>query len=229
MNASFSAAKLKVDRAKKHISEFEESVSAFVATEPFRFSTTVEGYPGQQIVTMGMQSDPVPECWGAIVGDAIHNMRTALDLAACESVRAAGASDKRVYFPFCADPNDLDKIIKDRNFHRAKPEVIDFVKSLKPFKGGNASLRAIHDLDLQDKHQALIPNASVIASPVISLWNDEGHPELSVVGSPVRPSELKFIFPDGGVFSQQEIIPTLHELVNLVDSILDALIALHTP
>jgi hypothetical protein len=44
---------------------------------------------------------------GAIVGDIIHNLRAALDLAACDLVRIRGGNDNGVYFPFCNEPDEL--------------------------------------------------------------------------------------------------------------------------
>src|SRR5580704_14961096 len=57
---------------------------------------------------------------------------------------AGQKSTKGVNFPFCDNPNKLDDFIKLRNLTRAGPEVVALVKSLKPYKGGNIALRAIH-------------------------------------------------------------------------------------
>jgi hypothetical protein len=80
-------------------------------------------------------------------------------------VGLSGESTKEVKFPFCDSPDKLDFFIKERKLSRAGPEVVALVKSLKPYKGGNTALRAIHDLDIRDKHEALTPLTSGGTSP----------------------------------------------------------------
>src|SRR5262249_39483140 len=50
--------------------------------------------------------------------------------------------------------------IKRRNIDRASPEVLDMVRSMKPYVGGNIILRHVHDLDVDDKHKMIIPTFS---------------------------------------------------------------------
>ena len=103
-------------------------------------------------VKLTFTNEPFPEELSAIFGDIVHNLRTALDLAASACVRANGKSDKGVFFPFCKEASELDAMIKRRNIDRAHPDVVSYIRSLAPYKGGNIALRAIHDLDVRDKH-----------------------------------------------------------------------------
>lgn len=222
MTNQFSAPKLKIARAKRHITEFEESIPHYLATNSAKASATVEG----NTVKWAFEYTGSPAEWGPIVGDVIHNLRSALDLAAVECVRLNGGDDREVYFPFAGEEASLDKMIFKRGLGRAHPSVVSFVKSLRPFKGGNALLRALHDLDVQDKHHAIIPTGVSYSGPIISLWNDAGEPEISVVGDPNTPSQISFVFPAGTAFAGHEVIPTLHEFVGLVDGIVDALMVI---
>ena len=167
----------------------------------------------------------MPHDAGAIFGDAIHNMRTALDLAACECVRSNGKSDKGVYFPFCEKSDGLDKAISDRHINRAHPDVVKYIRSLKPYQSGNAALRGLHDLDLQDKHRGMMPQPTSVASPIIQLRDDNGHqlPIPIIIGDPNKPSDIKIVFPEGSPFANEEIVPTLHKLETLADSIVATL------
>lgn len=133
-----------------------------------------------------------PESLGAIVGDIVHNLRSALDLSACELVRSAGQSDEDVYFPFSRTPEDLGLMIERRHLDRAGPDAINLIQSLKPYHNGNKALRLIHDLDI---HRALIPNVAGYASPIIQLWEDDGTINPRIIGDPNSASEAFLIFP----------------------------------
>lgn len=227
MKHPFSASKAKIRRAKKLITELDTEIAAFLATNPAKCSAEILTAPdGRQQVTISMSAEPVPEEIGLIVGDVIHNLRAALDLMACDLVRAKHSNDKSVYFPFCEQPEDLDKMVKQKNFNRAGPEAITLLHQLKPYRGGNAALRAIHDLDVQDKHQSLIPALMGFASPVISLWDDDGTRNLSIVGDSTKATDYKLTFPSMNALAGQAIVPTLHDLVQLTDGVVETFRAL---
>jgi hypothetical protein len=64
------------------------------------------------------------------------------------------------------------------------------------------------------------------ASPVIQMWEDDGTPNPRVIGDPNAPSEVRVVFPSEAGPAGRELIPTLHELTQLVDSIVEAFRAL---
>jgi hypothetical protein len=96
------------------------------------------------------------------------------------------------------------------------------LKSLKPYRNGNIALRLIHDLDIHDKHRALIPNLMGVASPIIKMRDDDGTINPRVISDPNSPSDIKFVFPGEVGPTGKELIPTLHELVELVEGIVEA-------
>lgn len=222
----FNSPKIKIRRSRKLLEELTSEIDAFFATNPARCTAQIVEIRGRQQVHLTMGTDPVPEALGAITGDVIHNLRAALDLAACEMVARMEGNTNGVYFPFCDNPDDLDVMIKRRNFHRAGPDAIALLQQLKPYRGGNTALRAIHDLDVQDKHHSLIPTLMSFASPAISLWDDDGTRNLSIVSEPDAPADLKLLFPADSALAGKQIIPTLHELVELVDGVIDAFAAI---
>jgi hypothetical protein len=167
----FSAASTKIHRARAHLIELESEAAKYVAGKP----VTVTGTVTENSIQIKMDvTTPVPEIISAIIGDIIHNLRAALDLAACDLVRLRNGSDKGVYFPFCDNPEELDDMIRRRHFKRAGPEAVALLRDLRPYRNGNTALRAIHDLDIQDKHQALIPAPLNFASPVFRISDDAG-------------------------------------------------------
>ena len=206
--------------------ELEAEVAKFIASVPAKFNVSAATKDG--LVGFQIQADisGPPESIGAIVGDVVHNLRAALDLIACEMVRAAGQSDKDVYFPFSETADQLDHMMSKRHFDRAGARAVALLQSLKPYKNGNAALRVIHDLDIQDKHRALIPQVMIAASPVMRLWDDDRSFNPTVIGDATSASETKLVFPTDSGWQGRELVPALHELVELVESVVDAFRAL---
>ncbi|MFP5432158.1 MAG: hypothetical protein ACLGIM_03440, partial [Alphaproteobacteria bacterium] len=98
-----------------------------------------------------------------IVGDAVHNLRTALDHRTWEIVspHCGGPADlKKVQFPIAKSLEDLDKTFEAKMINKAPQNVIDAFGGIRPYRGGNEEIVLIHDLDVMDKHKLLIPSAS---------------------------------------------------------------------
>jgi hypothetical protein len=165
----------------------------------------------------------IPDDPGAILGDCIHNLRTSLDLMACELVRSVNGNDNRVYFPFSHSEDDLDLVIKEKNFHRAGQDAVELVKSLKPYRGGNQMLRAMHDLDIEDKHKALIVTATGASIAVEGAYSVDD-PENGNIA--VTAADVYFTFSQEGILPGLNVIKTLEQLVEVVDGILEAFVCL---
>jgi len=245
----FDAPRLKLWRARSHIGELTDQMRAYLNRAPFHLEIV-----NAPTFTNGKKwvvrvREEVPADFSAIVGDVIHNLRTSLDLLACELVRANGRSDNGVYFPFAESAADLPRMIRKRHMNRAKPEVVALIEESQPYIGGNRALRAIHDLDIMDKHQALIPTLDMVGAPdVPGFETPQGHRfgpiregvGLATLGDHARlpiglqsrgEFALRFdaihyavsgmvVFPLGG----GEVVPTLISLANLVESLIEAFV-----
>jgi hypothetical protein len=97
MIAPFEAAKLKIERANKHIQELELSIASYFSENPC--ALVVEPFPGtlHSHAWIARIRKPVPLFLSAIIGDAVHNLRTSLDLLACDLVRLTGRSVRYAY------------------------------------------------------------------------------------------------------------------------------------
>lgn len=227
---SFRASFLKVERAEKHIRELERVSQEFLAADPVKWTTVIgpSAQPGIALVQFTMDMAAVPELVSSILGDIFHNLRSSLDLMASELARGQGDSDDGVYFPFSKNRSELDLMIAKRHFDRAGLDAIALLKEFKPYKdqGGNVALRAIHDLNIQDKHRTLIVNAISAGGPIIDTQPIKDHGLLPVVvGDPTKSTDTKLVFADGPL-ANMELLPTLQELVQLVRGIIEAFKAL---
>jgi hypothetical protein len=163
---TFRGPNLKLARAKQHIDDLDAEIARFLARKPYRIMVEPNAsgehpeWPHDRVMRI---SEQPPESFSLIIGDAIHNMRSSLDLLVCAFVRVEGKSDKRVQFPIARDANSLEEAIKQANVHRASPKAVDFIRALKPYEGpgGNTALCDIHKLDILDKHRLIITVSNV--------------------------------------------------------------------
>lgn len=159
----FHAPRLKVWRAKQHLVQLASMLYAYETSQPILWiGTQLDGT--KKHFDLEVRSAPPPTL-PVVIGDIVHNLRGSLDLLANDLVRQNNNDPRHVYFPFAEDADELEKMIVKKHMHLASPEVVELVRSFKPYKGGNKALRAIHDLDIMDKHQLLIPASCSISQP----------------------------------------------------------------
>ena len=83
--------RLKLSRAEKHLCDLDAAIRFFCESKPYRIS--VKPHPVAEIdyVRLFVESvTPVPAEIGLIIGDAVHNLRSALDHLAFQLVLANG-------------------------------------------------------------------------------------------------------------------------------------------
>lgn len=238
----FRASFLKIERAQRHILELEAVVREYLASEPAKVTTSsqplgecppelAQQHPGMKwfhAFSFQMHINPPPEVLSAILGDIFHNLRSALDLMASALVRLNNEPDDEVAFPFAGDADGLEKMIARRNFDKAGAAAVTLLKEWKPYKGGNLELRAIHDLNVQDKHRQLVVQRVSVSGPIIDTRPEDGS-RFKIVGDPNKPSDVKLVFPADSTLSEHELISTLHKLVDLTASIVKSFEALSAP
>ncbi len=199
----------KLDRAAFHIGEMQRAIDSHLNSQWYT-QDLYQRPDGTWHLKFSYQDPPTD--LSTLLGDAIHNMRAALDLLAVWLVERNNQNAADVYFPFAGCAQDLDEMISRSKFHRAGQANVAILRSLQPYKGGNLMLRAVHDLDIQDKHRALIPHLTVISTGAIGhrpkVEGDYSQgivfvPDLSV------PPKATFNFPKNCASPETEIIPTL--------------------
>jgi hypothetical protein len=216
----FYDARRKVNRARRHVAELKDVISSHIRANPINYEvvdrTTLSDTEAEVSISFTWPSSP--EAAPVIIGDIIHNLRASLDLMASALARANSNSDKGVHFPFSEGQDGLDDMIGRKHFRRCGEPAIALLRSLRPYRGGNDDLRALHDLDLRDKHRALVPEvASHIQASVD--WT---------IGGPSAGSEFNYLFafPKDTEFAHREIVAVSEYLVEMCESILEAFAAL---
>ncbi len=210
----FEASRARTKRAQAFIDELRELYEAYARDDPLtvRLKTSPAGV---DLVFDWKGTGLLP---GVVVGDCIHSLRTSLDLMSSEMARLNGHSDKNVHFPFADTLAEFEKAIKNKNFKKCGDDAVSLLNTLKPYRGGNEHLRALHDLDIQDKHQALIPTHSTMDFDFDKELVIDG----PAVSAGLAVSDVVLTFPPNGPLDGLPLAETLENLVHLVEGILDS-------
>lgn len=150
----FEGPKLKIARGRRHTAELNGELAAYFQGDSCAVFLEVNTDTGEPRTALKFRRC-MPGEFSAIFGDAVHNFRTALDILANDLVALSGVQPKKVYFPFGKDAAGFEDELKTKMGQAPEP-IKDIVRSFKPYIGGNELLRAMHDLDIGDKHIAIL-------------------------------------------------------------------------
>jgi hypothetical protein len=173
----FRATRLKVERAEKHILELYNFMQSFEGTGLHSVAIEEDSryWESELVITIHKSKKEFINEAALIIGDVYHNLRSALDILWYEIICPTGLQTKWTRFPIA---DTRDKLITSLNAAFEKGQISktvrDFVlDEIKPYKEGNFRLWAIHETNMIDKHQLLIPNFPMIAIVGVRVKNDE--------------------------------------------------------
>jgi hypothetical protein len=193
MPAPTPAYRLKIERAKRHIRELAEEIQTFIARNPYSTFAEDDTGAGQRVWKVKI-NEGVPEGWSTIVGDAIHNARAALDLLMVAVVRHCDPnrqSYNHVHFIIRESKDEFESSLP-KNIKGASSEARRIIENLKPYKGGDEAFWRLHQLDILDKHKAIIPVGSAYRSVGIAINFERMFPnDPKVAGFKTRPVFVK--------------------------------------
>jgi hypothetical protein len=177
----------KLDRAQTHIDRLAELTTEFFAESPY----TIDYEPAGDEVThlRIVHAKPIPVAVSTIVGDAIHNMRSALDALAYELARISQGGvltqdqESWVEFPIRQSEEGYSDFFNARRAglfdekaeealrsvvpgHRFSPEAVIAGELITTFRDEviRDNLWQLHRLSIIDKHRRL---------SVVALWPDD--------------------------------------------------------
>lgn len=149
---------LKVERAKKHVTDLESAIRAFMETSPYKVGSKHDPET-RKLVYYVTSVEPVPMSLPVIAGDAIQNLVSALDHLAyqlvCSDTSDNPPSPNRIYFPIADDATKYEAT-KGRKMEGASQDTFDAIDAIKPYKGGNESLWMLYRLNNIEKHRLLL-------------------------------------------------------------------------
>ena len=159
---------LKLDRATHHLTTLQEQVESFLADKPYAERRVLE-HNGHDHVFVWDKFSPTPDVFALIAGDAVHNLRSALDHLAF-ALAEAGAHKKaaslspaqaaRIEFPITRSEDDFLQKLGRGVLRNVEPNAKAFIEVSQPYRSSLPHpeahfLSIIAKLDNTDKHRTL--------------------------------------------------------------------------
>jgi hypothetical protein len=221
--------RIKIERANKHIAELEDAILQSGVLHGKTARANMDAEPGEPFLHFGSFNVYAPEI-PAMIGDAAHNLRSALDHLAYHlvwvgtdngEVRSQGW--EKIQFPIAhsADSYKSDRTAgKVQGMERKAIEAID---ALKPYKGGNEPLWLLNKIDNADKHSFILPIGEDVIIAGVSLRASE--PFFTSVGDSEANEDVNLPCGESliepAVGQANAVIPALHKLSHLVSNLVE--------
>lgn len=169
MRASIAGVNAKINRAKKHIKELRSLIEEFqhLHSNKIQFHYNIE--TGQHFADVDIPEHP-PVTWAVIVGDVVHNLRSAFDHLAWQlEILAGRVPDSHTRFPIYWEKTKFDNAVKGGMVKRFPRRAWTVIEGLQPYTlrkhAASNSLYVLHHLNIRDKHQ--LPNL-LFAHPLVN-------------------------------------------------------------
>jgi len=166
----------KIARGREHIAELTAEINGFLATKPYAVDRQVE-LGGRVHLYVVSRDTPAPKSIGLLIGDAAHNLRSALDhLAVACANRGAGreltdTEERRIEYPIRLTPEEFDKALKDHKLDFIEAGPLEIIRRYQPYRQHPtnpdfAMSWRLNILDNIDKHRRIATTTSVVTIPI---------------------------------------------------------------
>ncbi len=172
MDHPLDGCRAKLARADEHLHTLDAEIPAFLDSNPHTYRGHIDREARRYVVTVHIHRPPPIE-WSVIVGDFVHNLRSALDHLVWQLVIVSGNAPRSGpggnQFPiFTYKPGDMRR--RNNRFNKqlrgVHPSIRAAIHRIQPYRAGDAALRrplaVLADLSNEDKHQAILPSYAAI-------------------------------------------------------------------
>ena len=216
----FVSARRKLARGRRHCDRLFELVDAFEATDPITadFVERDDG-SGDTDILFHVHQDKVPVEMSLVLGDCLHNFRTALDHIVFHAVGEEATT--RTEWPMAGEdgarPKDWEDRVRSRacRGRSAAASVLqDYLCGIEPFRGGRQEwMWLLHRLDVTDKHRLLLTATTVVSKvrsvhlvDAVQVTADE--PDSSVLIPNAGEFEVTYEPPSSGALTDGQVFLT---------------------
>jgi hypothetical protein len=241
--SQFTASRLKIERAKHHINDLHQRMLDF-ATDVHVLSIYHDAQQGCDVLQVRITKS-LPLEFAAVIGDALHNLKSALDIAINSIIGDRLKSfDSYSRFPIRETREAVEAAVNGALIKKASKAVTSFiVDSVKPYRGGNDAIWALHNLNILDKHRLLLPVMQLqaildigaeddrgckvpIGTWLITKWRTAYYPCFGMSNVKITnqgKAALTIFFDNGLPMEGQSVLPTLLQLAELVTGVIDGI------
>ena len=150
----------KIEWARRHFDTFRRHADAFFALNPY--VAVVRSDRGGSRYLVRIQNPPTMpgDEWALLIGDCVHNLRSALDYLVWE-MAGADPQDRTTMFPIFIDAQRYREDAHER-LRKVPEDVRAVIEKLQPYHTADpakSALWALQVLDTADKHQLLTVTA----------------------------------------------------------------------
>jgi hypothetical protein len=209
----FALVSIKLNRAYKHILDLDIQVRDFLEGRPY-VARPEHDAKSRKRTFYFQERHPVTTDIVATFGDAVHNLRSALDHLVWQLVEANGGKpNSKTEFPIFENAKEY-VAKKAGKIQGIGNKAIDLIDSIGPYKERRISLWWLHKLDILDKHRTLLAAGirpmGHSASPRLKEKIAEGMRTASFPNQAVRNiSQLFVAIPIvGGVLKDGDVLIT---------------------
>lgn len=181
----FSSSIMKLNRAARHAVELEDILSSYDKI----VEISIEEHSSLEDMMVMRFIPPPPSEVPMILGDAVHNLRSCLDLL-INDIAELRNRPRKSSFPFAINNSEYHRRLQKDDIRKLGSDVVDILRGLRAYEGGNDDLRGLHDLDIADKHKLII----TVTASTFMRYNMAAHVE-GLLGIP--SGSVAFIGSDG--------------------------------
>ena len=154
----FRSSRLKIDRAQHHIDDLHRGIVGINAEDSYEIVVEADSQPGYNVHIFRLRR-PIPFDWFSVVsGDAVNNLRAALDHAVYACAVINGCIDPKFRacsFPFGSNEAFFNSEVEKRS---AVPEKIKtLLRTFRAYEAGHLALWALNEVCNRDKHALITP------------------------------------------------------------------------
>jgi hypothetical protein len=166
----------KLERTEEHLRALAKAIETFIATDPYAVTVKKEADGAEHVYCFSKFTDP-PDSIGILAGDAVHNLRSALDhivfASAQQGARAAGTTmsrsqERSIQFPITSSTEQFEDQIGRHRLRYVEPEIKTFIERLQPYwlspgQPDRSWIAIINELDVIDKHRTIPALGTVVS------------------------------------------------------------------
>jgi hypothetical protein len=145
----------KIDRGQTQIEELNAEIGRFIDIRPYEIVSKYDPGRDEQVWSFRVTKN-IPRVIPVIVGEVLHNLRSALDQMVCAIALQHSGKTKDTYFPFGTSASHFEAQLTEKG-KQLPSDARDMIRAVKPYPGGNDLLVAMHHLNRADKHINVAP------------------------------------------------------------------------